>query len=208
MTIPGRRVRLRAIERSDIPTFVRWFNDPEVGQYLQMYMPMSLAEEERWFEPQLTSVDSRVFGIETLDGRHIGNLGLHNLDWNERCAVLGIVIGEKDYWGKGYGTDAVNTVLRFAFEQMNLHRIQLSVYAYNERAVRCYEKCGFRHEGRMRSKHFFSGEYHDELIMGILRDEFSGEGSANTVAWRNQAGPGGVRVAGTHDSALALWLSR
>jgi len=182
MTLAGRRVRLRAIERSDILTFVRWFNDPEVTQYLQMCMPMSQAEEERWFEAQLTCSDKRVFGIETLDGQLIGNLGLHDLDWKERCAVLGIVIGEKDYWGKGYGTDAVHTALWFAFEHMNLHRIQLSVYAYNKRAVRCYEKSGFRHEGRMRSKHFFSGEYHDELIMGILRAEFAEDGSASPVA--------------------------
>ena len=172
MTIPGKRIRLRAIERSDIPTFVRWFNDPEVRQYLQMYMPMSQAQEERWFEAQLEDRSGQIFGIETLDGTLIGNIGLQDIDWKDRRAVLGIVIGDKEYWNSGYGTEAITTLLRFSFKQMNLHRIWLRVYAYNQRAIRCYEKCGFKLEGCLRQARFHDGEYYDELIMGVLRDEF------------------------------------
>jgi RimJ/RimL family protein N-acetyltransferase len=172
MTILGMRLRLRAIERSDIPTFVRWFNDPDVRQYLQMYLPMSQAEEERWFESQLADDSGRVFGIETMEGQLVGNIGLHDIDGKDQCAVVGIVIGEKNYWDKGYGTEAVRTLLGFAFDQMNLHRVQLVAYEFNERAMRCYQKCGFREEGRLRSKHFYGGAYHDEVIMGILREEF------------------------------------
>lgn len=174
MVIQGKRIRLRAIERSDIPAFVRWFNDPEVRRYLEMYLPMSQAQEERWFQAQLEDRDGHVLGIETLDGMLIGNVGLHGIDWKDRRAVLGIVIGEKEYWNRGYGSEAVSTLLGFAFGEMNLHRVSLRVYDYNERAIRCYEKCGFRLEGCLRKARFHAGDYHDELIMAILQDEFIG----------------------------------
>jgi len=172
MAIQGKRLRLRGIERSDIPAFLRWFNDPEVRSYLQMYMPMSTAQEELWFEAQLKDQDRHLFGIETLEGKLIGNLGIEGIDWKNRSATLGIVIGEKDYWGQGYGTEAVTTLLRFIFTEMNLHRVSLAVYEYNQRAIRCYKKCGFELEGRKRQARFHDGKYYDELIMGVLRKEF------------------------------------
>lgn len=171
MSIQGEKIRLRAIERSDIPAFVCWFNDPEVTQYLLMYMPMSLAQEEHWFEAQLDDRDRSIFGIETAEGTLIGNIGLHDINWKDRKATLGITIGAKEYWGQGYGTDAIRTLLRFCFQQMNLHRISLSVWDYNSRAMRCYEKCGFQVEGRLRQAHFHDGQYHDEIIMAILENE-------------------------------------
>ena len=170
--ILGKKTRLRAIERGDILRFVKWLNDPEVRRYLAMYMPLSQAEEEKWFERQLEDQNSKVFAIETEEGVHIGNVGLHNIDWKNRKAILGIFIGEKEYWGQGYGSDAIRALLGFAFREMNLHRVYLSVYDYNERAIRCYEKCGFRHEGRLRKARFSDGQYRDELMMGILRQEF------------------------------------
>ena len=171
MTIKGTKIRLRRIERSDIPTFVRWFNDPEVRHGLLMYMPMSQAGEEKWFEQQLEA-DRIIFGIETLEGKLIGNLGMEHVDWKNRNAEIGVMIGEKEYWSKGYGTDAITTLLRFAFTEMNLHRVMLKVFDFNQRAQRCYEKCGFVHEGKMRQAFFHQGQYHDELVMGVLRDDF------------------------------------
>jgi RimJ/RimL family protein N-acetyltransferase len=168
--IEGERVRLRAIERSDIPTCVRWFNDPEVLQYLAMYLPMSEAAEERWFDAQLEDEKSHVFVIETLDGVAIGNLGLFDIDGRNRSAGCGISICEKAYWNQGYGADALRTLLGFAFGEMNLNRIYLSVYDFNERAIRCYEKIGFRQEGRLRQSQFTGGRYVDELVMAVLRE--------------------------------------
>jgi len=169
----GKKTILRAIEQEDLPTFIRWFNDPEVRQYLLMYMPMSPAEKEgKWFERQLEDQNNRGFVIETTDGVYVGNCGLHDFDWENRCAVLGIAISEKEYWGRGYGSDAVRTLLGFAFGEMNLHRVQLEVYHFNLRAIRCYEKSGFKVEGRRREALFRNGSYHDTLIMGILREEF------------------------------------
>jgi RimJ/RimL family protein N-acetyltransferase len=173
--IVGQKTRLRGIEREDIPTFVKWLNDPEIRHYLEMYLPMSKAAEEGWFEAQLKDDSSRIFAIETAEGVHIGNISLGDLDWKNRSAALGIVIGEKEYWGRGYGGDATIALLGFAFNEMNLHRIYLHTYDFNQRAIRCYEKCGFRHEGRAREAHFTDGKYHDHLLMAILREEFVSE---------------------------------
>ena len=186
--IQGQKTKLRAIEREDLPIFVRWFNDPEVRQYLAMYMPMSMAEEEKWFERQLEDRDGKIFAIETEDGVHIGNCGLHSIDWKNSKAYLGIVIGEKEYWNQGYGSDAIRVLLGFAFGEMNLHRVFLTVYGYNERAIRCYEKCGFRHEGRQREARFSDGRYHDELMMGILREEFEAGQSFDSPSTRLRTG--------------------
>lgn len=170
--ILGHKTRLRAIERTDIPLFVRWFNDPEVRQYLSLYQPMSAAQEERWFERQLESQNNQVYAIETAEGTHIGNIGLHDINWKERSAELGIVIGEKAYWGAGYGSDAIKALLHFAFGEMNLHRVQLRVFDFNPRAIRCYEKCGFKQEGCMRESLYHEGRYRDQLLMSILQHEF------------------------------------
>jgi len=181
--IYGDGVRLRAVEREDIPTFVRWFNDPEVLHYLLMYRPMSMADEEHWFEGLAGRQNDFLFAVDALiDDRwvHIGNTGLHRIDWKNSNASLGIALGEKQYWGQGYGTKAVRTVLRHAFLELNLHRVELEVFAYNPRAIRCYEKAGFRNEGTRRESHYHEGRYHDSYRMAILRDEFEGALSAGS----------------------------
>lgn len=176
--IYGDRVRLRAIERSDIPTFVRWFSDPEVRRYLLMYAPPSSAQEEQWFEDTLQRQQRRedfIFVVEARVGDEwvpIGNVGLHRINWKDRWAVFGIALGEKAHWDKGYGTDATRTMLRFAFEELNLHRVELEVLDENARARHCYEKAGFRYEGTRRQAAFFEGRYHDSHLMSILREEF------------------------------------
>jgi len=176
--IVGDKTRLRAMERGDIPAFLRWFNDPDIRGYLSMVWPISEAQEERWFEAHLGNEGRRVFAVETAEGVHIGNIGLHDLDWKNRNAVAGIVIGEKAYWNRGYGSDALRTLLRFAFEELNLHRVSLRVFDFNERGIRCYEKVGFRHEARLRRNHFTQGGYVDELVMGILAEEWNAQESA------------------------------
>lgn len=172
--ILGENVRLRPIEREDLPRYVAWFGDPEVRRHLTIYLPFSLAQEERWYERMLDGVeggDNVLLAIETLEGVHIGNIGLHNIDWKDRSAELGIVIGEKSYWGRGYGARAIRTFLRVAFEEMNLHRVFLRVDSDNARGIRCYQKCGFQKEGLMRDAVFREGQYHDQLLMSVLESE-------------------------------------
>jgi len=173
--IVGKKVRLRPIERDDLPRFVEWFGDPEVRRHLLHYLPFSLAQEERWFENLQERLERRedvVLAIETAEGVHIGSIGLEDIDWKDRNAELGISIGEKTYWDQGYGTDAIRTLLGLAFRQMNLHRVFLRVDADNTRGIRCYEKAGFRREGTSREAVFKEGTYHDQYVMSILQSEF------------------------------------
>lgn len=173
--IYGHNIRLRAVEREDLPDFVRWLNDPDVKQYLLLYTPLSIAQEERWFEGLAERTNDYVFTVDALiedQWVHLGNTGLHKIDWKNRSAIFGIFLGEKRYWSQGYGTEVTRTILRFAFHELNLNRIALEVFAFNPRAIRAYEKAGFRHEGTRRQALFHDGQYHDAHWMAILRQEF------------------------------------
>ncbi|MFP4343398.1 MAG: GNAT family N-acetyltransferase [Anaerolineales bacterium] len=176
----GRQVRLRPPERADLPLFVRWLSNPELRNYVILRY-ISEALEERWFEGLVEEsgggAPARLhFVIETLeDERPIGVISLEGINWRDREAEVGIIIGEPDFWGQGYGSDAMRTILGVGFRWFNLHRIFLWVIAGNARALRSYEKCGFKHEGRKREAMFIAGEYRDLLLMGMLAREFEGE---------------------------------
>jgi RimJ/RimL family protein N-acetyltransferase len=180
--IQGTKTRLRALEHDDLKHFVAWVSDPEIRRYLAIRYPLSMTEEETWWQGHLQRKNDYVFAIETEDGTYIGTIGLHDLEPENRQAMLGIAIGDRDYWGRGYGTDAILALLGLAFGYLNLNRVYLRVYAYNERAIRCYQKCGFQHEGTMRQARYSDGQYYDEWIMGILRDELVADSRRNG-AW-------------------------
>jgi RimJ/RimL family protein N-acetyltransferase len=187
LMLEGKRVRLRALERGDAERGHRWINDGQVRELLHgMRYPVSVEDEERWLEGATSSSFSRVaLAIETREGAHIGNAELRGVSAEDRRGELGILIGEKEYWGKGYGTDATVTVLRFAFEVMNLHRVWLTTGDNNPRAIACYRKCGFREEGRLRQDRYLGGRYSDTIVMGVLREEFEAahpSGGAGEVA--------------------------
>ena len=180
--IIGNRIRFRGVERSDIPTFVKWLNDPEVQQGIAIHHPFSQAEEENWYEEMIKHpVDQRVRGIEaretdTEDGEEqwklIGSLEFNEIDWRNSAAEFGIMIGDKSYWNRGYGTEAVRLLVKHGFNTLNLNRIFLRVFENNPRAIRAYEKAGFVHEGRLRQAEFRDGKYIDMLMMSMLKDEF------------------------------------
>jgi RimJ/RimL family protein N-acetyltransferase len=178
--ILGQQIRLRPIERDDLPRFVKWFADPNTRQYIALHRGFSLDQETEWYERNLKAGDSQTWAIDAQPPDpgglgpwvHIGSCGFHELDWRHRVAELGILIGPPDYWGRGYGTDAVRTLCGWGFNELNLHRIWLRVFADNERAQRCYEKAGFVVEGRMRESNFHNGAYRDTILMGLLRPEW------------------------------------
>ena len=172
--LEGTLVRLRPLEPADLEREYRWINDREVTRYLAARYPIAMEQEERWLRelPANDFTHGVRLAIETKDGLHIGNLDLHQPNAEDRKAGLGIMIGDKDYWSNGYGTDAIVTLLRFGFEQMNLHRVWLHVFEFNERAIACYQKCGFQIEGRLRQHRYSEGRYWDVFVMAILRDEF------------------------------------
>lgn len=175
--IYGERIRLRAVEREDIPRFVTWLNDPEVTAGLAMYLPMSVWAETSWFEALAKrSVEQRPLAIEirTPEGgwQHIGTVGLESIEWLNRCSAFGIFIGEKSCWDQGYGTEATRLMLKHGFDTLNLNRIFLHVYETNPRAIRAYEKAGFVKEGWLREAIYRNGSYFNVLLMSILRSEW------------------------------------
>ena len=174
--IEGTRVRLRAVDRTDLPKFQAWLNDPEVTDGLAHHLPVSIEEEEQWFstlgnEPP----EQRPLSIEIRSGEGwqlAGNTRLFHLKWLHRSAEFGIIIGDKALWDHGYGTEVLELMLAHAFETLNLNRIYLHVYSSNQRARRSYEKAGFVVEGTLRQAMFQRGRYVDILIMGILHAEW------------------------------------
>ena len=137
---------------------------------------MSISEEENWFEQMLRSdAEQRPLAIEIRDGdvwQLVGNAGLFNLEWTNRCAEFGIFIGEKSHWDQGYGTEVLQVFLEHAFDTLNLNRVYLRVHATNARARRSYEKAGLVPEGTMRQAVFRHGQYTDMHLMSILRSEW------------------------------------
>jgi diamine N-acetyltransferase len=174
-TIRGEKVYLRPPERDDVPLFVAWFSDADVLRHLMMRAPMSVAMEEAWFERMLTAegkTDYHFVICLLADGRPIGTVGLNDIHQRSGHAEFGIAIGEKEEWGKGYGTDALNAICDFGFGELRLERIELHVYAENERGRRAYLKAGFVHEGTLRRAHFARGQHQDVHLMSQLRDEW------------------------------------
>lgn len=184
--ILGERIRLRRIERDDLSRCVAWLNDPEVRRHLALRFPMSLAHEQQWFEQQLGAepaaqpfaIDARAESImpDSADPAWtpVGVCGFHAVEWPDRSAELGLFIGHADFRGAGYGTDVVRTFVAWAFRTLNLNRVHLRVFEDNGPAVRCYEKAGFRLEGRQRQSRWQDGRYVDTLLMAVLRDEWNG----------------------------------
>ncbi|MFZ0888795.1 MAG: GNAT family protein [Candidatus Binataceae bacterium] len=172
----GRLVRLRAYEKSDLDAVMKWVNDEEVKHFLgsgPLTYPVSRIQEEQFIEMANRPADDRkTFAIETLQGEYIGGIDLHAIDWISRHAEIGIVIGDKHLWGKGYGSDAMRVLLRLVFDKMGLHRVWLRVYSFNERAIASYERCGFKREGVLREQHLADGRYHDVIVMGLLEPEY------------------------------------
>jgi RimJ/RimL family protein N-acetyltransferase len=174
--IEGTIVNLRAQEMGDLERNQRWLNDREVMRFLSGRYQFSMLAEENWMrertgKPMAYGGDMG-FAIDTKDGRHIGNTGLHRASPENRSADLGIMIGEKDCWGRGFGTDAMRTLIRLGFEEMNLNRIALDVYDFNERAIASYLKVGFVEEGRRRKDIYRYGAYVDVVMMAILREDW------------------------------------
>lgn len=171
--IEGSLIRLRALQEEDAEDCWRWVNDWDVVRNIEIRYPLSRLAEREFVETHMKpQANDKVFAIETLDGLYIGNVGLSCISWEDRRALFGIFIGEKKYWGKGYGTDATRAIVRFGFDQMNLNRIELQVLADNERGIHCYEKVGFVREGVMRQHRYREGRYVDMVFMSILRDDY------------------------------------
>jgi RimJ/RimL family protein N-acetyltransferase len=171
----GQLVRLVAPTEEDAALLARWSEDAEYLRALDSdyARPVSAQEVARKLDPEQQDANWLEFHLRALENdRLIGFVALHTIEWNNGAAMLSIGIGEPAYRGKGYGSDALHLILRYAFSELNLHRVGLDVISNNTDAIRTYEKVGFRHEGSVRGAVLRDGCRHDRLFMGILRDEW------------------------------------
>jgi RimJ/RimL family protein N-acetyltransferase len=175
--LSGERVRLRPPTELDLPLFVRWFNDSEVSYWLSLseVPEVTLEWEREWYEETRGDPAKVVWCIESEEGQPIGNLGLQAIDETHGRATLGIAICEKAFWSRGYGTEAIRQVLRYAFAELGLRRVDLQVDEDNLRAIRCYEKCGFVREGLLRAYRLRRGQPVDLVAMAILREDWEAQ---------------------------------
>lgn len=168
----GDKVTLRGVTRADLPLLLTYFNDPEVDLAAgDLPSPVSMERVEKWYERLVEQQPMRRFAIEA-EGRFIGTCLLQDIDEMSGHAELGIMIGAKDCWGRGYGREAIQLLLDYAFRLVNLRRVWLRTHAGNERAIRAYRAVGFVEEGRLREHQWLAGRYVDMVMMGILRAEF------------------------------------
>jgi RimJ/RimL family protein N-acetyltransferase len=172
--IEGSDVVLRHHRHEDLPHVQRWYRDPELARLTRYSLrPMSDDEIDRFFHGRLMSPESVAYAIDVREtGRLIGLTTFSNLDPENSSVMFHITIGEPDAWGKGYGTEATQLMLSLAFGHIGLNRVGLSVFGFNERAIRSYQKAGFQIEGRAREAIVRDGEHWDELTMGILAPEW------------------------------------
>ncbi len=172
--LAGATVRLRAVEEGDLPLLVRWMNDPEVRHWLHHSdRPDATLESVRGrFGLTEERFPNLVWMIEERGGRPVGHVAFLQVDPHHKRAELAISIWEKECWSRGYGTEAIRAVLRHAFEDLGLRRVNLHTDADNARGIRCYEKCGFVREGVMRESRLRYGKPLDMVLMSVLRHEW------------------------------------
>ena len=175
----GERIYLspKGTSEEEIQKFTEWMNDFQVSDYTgRTNQITTLLGEREYLENSAKDTNNRTFDIVDLkDDKLVGTIGLEHFNWIERSAVLGIFIGDKDYRSNGYGVEAINLLLEFGFRYLNLHSIRLDLLSINERAHKCYLKCGFKDTGKSREQIFLNGKYYDKLHMDILENEFSGD---------------------------------
>lgn len=177
--LTGTRIMLREYRRDDLPWMRQWVNDPDIVGYLSdiFLYPHAAESTESYLESMLAgSDDSRGFVIaDAATEAYIGQVNLDAIDWKNRVGRIGIVIGSTEHTGRGFGKEAMKLLIDFSFRELNLNRLELEVYDFNERAVRCYAACGFREEGRLRERIYRNGRYHDVICMAILKADWKAE---------------------------------
>ena len=171
--IAGEHVILRAFEPDDAQRCYLWMNDPNIVRTLKSRYPIAFQNEVEWLERSMNaSASERHFAIERRDDRtHIGNASIHDIDWISRTGWFGLFIGEPTAWNRGFGSDAIQTLVRFAFDEMNIRKLRINIFDYNDKARHVLTSRGFVQEGVLRRDFFREGQFHDIVIFSIFRDD-------------------------------------
>lgn len=169
----GDRIYLSPMSIEDAEKYVEWFCDFKMTDGIKKSAGIMTVEAEReWIEKSLKN-NAITFSIVSLENDEIiGNCGLMNINQKDRCGEVGIFIGNEENRSKGYGAEVLRLLLDFGFNYQNLNNIMLGVMSFNERAIACYKKVGFKEYGRRRESYFLNGKYYDEVYMDILAREF------------------------------------
>lgn len=174
MNLVGEKVVLRAIEMEDLEFLREMVNDPDMEHLVVGWsFPVSRYEQQKWYERTILDKLNLRFVIQNEDEKTIGLATLDSIDWKNRKAHHGMKLGAKALRGRGYGTDTVMTIMRYAFEELQLNRLDSSWFEYNMASQRLYTKCGWVVEGKVRQSVFKKNAYHDEIIVGVTRDDYA-----------------------------------
>ena len=188
--LEGKRVRLRSFELSDLDQIMKYWNNIELRNLVGSTDrgPASRSEEEEFIRRTWKTRQERSafqFAIETIaDSELIGGVGLFEINWTSRSTTVGISIYNPENWGKGYGKESMNLILDFAFQNLNLNRVELRTFAFNKRAQKCYLKIGFKQVGIRRKACFIDGNYHDDILMDILKDEWLNNSRSMNISYQ------------------------
>ncbi len=174
MIIEGKRVILRAIENKDLSLLQNWSNNPEIQYGLGgWHFPSSMDIMNRWFESIQGDELNQRYAIDTEKHGLIGTANLVNINWKDRNAFTGMLIGDKDIRGQGYGTDSVMTLMRYTFEELGLERLDSTMIENNKASLKLYlGKCGWTEEGRKKNWYWRQNRYWDKIVVGITREDY------------------------------------
>jgi RimJ/RimL family protein N-acetyltransferase len=174
MIIKGKKVLLRAIEIEDLGFLHKWSNDPEINYMLGgWHFPSSKQDQEKWFNSLSLNSTNQRFAIETEDLGLIGMANIVDLNWKDRNAFHGMLLGDKDMRGKGYGVDTIMAINRYAFEELGLMRLNGSMISYNDSSIGVYtKKCGWQIEGMKKNHYFRKNQWWDEVVVGITKEDY------------------------------------
>lgn len=174
MNIKGEKVILRAIEEKDLELLHKWSNDPEINYMLGgWHYPSSMQDQQKWFNNLSLNSNNQRFAIDTSDLGLIGMVNIVDVNWKDRRAFTGLLLGDKDMRGKGYGVDTIMTMNKYAFEELGLMRLDGSMISYNEASIAVYtKKCGWNIEGVKKNAYFRKNQWWDEVVVGITRDDY------------------------------------
>jgi RimJ/RimL family protein N-acetyltransferase len=173
--INGEKIYLRPLEKNEMKLICKWHNDDEVMTLFAITKKTKEKYWLDWFKKINRDPNTIYFGIvKKNDDKFIGYVNIEQIYWNHKlCRDTGILIGEKEEWSKGYGTEAMHLIIKYAIEELGLHRLELMTFVFNKRGMRVWDKCGFKKEGIMRRARFVNGEWHDVIFMALLEDEYN-----------------------------------
>lgn len=174
--LEGKRICLREVRPSDVnERYYRWMNDPEITRFLESrFAPNAIENLRDYVAGKLEDRDNIFLAIVLKEeDRHIGNIKLGPIQWIHRLADIGLLIGEKDCWGKGYATEAIQLVSHYAFNVLNLHKVAAGCYGPNEGSARAFRKAGFVVEGVRKEQFYANGSYVDDILLGLIRPDWN-----------------------------------